>query len=140
MSTSFASKLQIPRPLYDDMIAQAVAELPNECCGLLAGRDGRVTQRYPLTNAMACPTRYESDARATFEAVKDMRKEGTEVLGIYHSHPVSDPIPSHTDLACNYYGSEVVHFIISLRTHPPVVRGWHLDADRYREAVWEVDG
>ena len=36
MSTPF--QLIIPRAIYDDMIAQARSELPNECCGLLAGR------------------------------------------------------------------------------------------------------
>lgn len=39
------------------MIAQARAELPNECCGLLAGQItdgvGLVVERYPLVNAMA---------------------------------------------------------------------------------------
>jgi proteasome lid subunit RPN8/RPN11 len=36
LSTPFV--LKIPRQLYEEMINQAVAESPNECCGLLAGR------------------------------------------------------------------------------------------------------
>src|SRR5438270_778344 len=68
MSTSLETSLQIPRPLFDEMLAQAVAELPNECCGLLAGRAGRVSHRYPLTNALASPVRYESDPQAMFAA------------------------------------------------------------------------
>jgi proteasome lid subunit RPN8/RPN11 len=120
------------------MLAQALAELPNECCGLLAGRGGRVAQRYPLTNALASPVRYESDARAMFAAYKDMRKEGTDLLAIYHSHPTSEPVPSRTDLERNFYGSEVVHIIISLAGGVPTVRAWHLEPDAYREALWEV--
>ena len=46
------------------MIAQAKAEFPNECCGMLAGRrptDGQtalVEQRYPLVNALASPIEF----------------------------------------------------------------------------------
>jgi proteasome lid subunit RPN8/RPN11 len=139
MSTSFDVKLlQIPRRLYEEMLTQARAELPNECCGLLAGRDGRVTHRYPLTNALASPTRYESDPMAMLAADKDMRKEGSDLLAIYHSHPASEPVPSRTDLESNFYGSEVVHIIISLREAAPEVRGWHLHPDSYGEAAWEV--
>jgi [CysO sulfur-carrier protein]-S-L-cysteine hydrolase len=128
-------KLQIPRRLYDEMLAQAVAELPNECCGIFAGRDGRVTHRYPLTNALASPLRYES---YPFEADKDMRARGTDYLAIYHSHPATDPIPSRTDLERNFYGSKVVHFIVSLKGGTPTVQAWHLEEASYRPAEWSV--
>jgi proteasome lid subunit RPN8/RPN11 len=131
-------KLQIPRRLFEEMLAQAVAELPHECCGLLAGCGGRVTHRYPLTNAMASPVRYESEPRSMFAASKDMRAQGTDVLAIYHSHPATDPIPSRTDLERNYYGAEVVHLIVSLQDGSPTVRGWHLDESSYRPAEWAV--
>ncbi len=125
--------LQIPSRLYAEMLEQAVSELPNECCGLLAGRDGVVTRRYPLTNDLASPVRYEN---YPFAAQKDMRAQGIELLAIYHSHPTSDPIPSRTDLESNFYGAEVVHLIVSLRDGEPVVRGWHLDETTYRPAEW----
>jgi proteasome lid subunit RPN8/RPN11 len=130
---SLDGKLQIPGRLHDEMLAQAVAELPNECCGLLAGRDGRITHRYPLTNALASPVRYESDPLALFAADKDMRRHGIEVLAIYHSHPTSDAVPSRTDLERNFYGSAVVHVIISLTGDVPAVRAWRLAETSYRE-------
>jgi [CysO sulfur-carrier protein]-S-L-cysteine hydrolase len=138
MSTSFDNNLQIPRRLYDDMIAQAVAELPNECCGLLAGRDGRVSQRYPLSNALSSPVRYESDPKALFAAFKDMRDAGIELLAIYHSHPTSEPVPSRTDLERNFYGSAVVHLIVSLQGGVPAVRAWRLGETAYTEAEWTL--
>jgi len=108
-------KLQLSRRVYDEMLAQAVSELPNECCGLLAGRDGQVTHRYPLTNALGSPVRYESDPKELFAAYKDMRRQGTDQLAIYHSHPMSDPVPSRTDLEQNYHGPDMVYLIISLK-------------------------
>ena len=69
-----------------------------------------------------------------------MRAMGTELLAIYHSHPTSEPIPSRTDLERNYYGSDVVHFIISLKDAEPRMRGWWLGETDYREAEWDWIG
>jgi proteasome lid subunit RPN8/RPN11 len=140
MSTPF--RLLLLRQLLDEMTAQAQAELPNECCGLLGGTVGadgtaRVLSRYPLTNALASPTEYESEPKGLFAAYRDMRERGIEPIAVYHSHPTSDPIPSHKDRERNYMG-DVVHFIIGLRGSDPDVRAWWLTADDHREADWEV--
>lgn len=141
-------RLHVPESVLAAMIAQAVAEKPNECCGLLAGvletrngeelRIGRVTMRLPLVNELASPTRYRSDARSILTAETTMRKGKLELLAIYHSHPTSAPIPSQTDLRENPYEDLVVHLIISLQTSPPLVRAWRLTTDNYREEEWEV--
>jgi proteasome lid subunit RPN8/RPN11 len=125
------------------MLAQAAAERPLECCGLLAGpaNDGpfwRVVRYYPLVNAAASPTEYESEARSILAADKDMRRNGWKVLAIYHSHPTSPPVPSRKDLENNFYGDTAVHLIISLQSAQPKVHGWWLSATEYREAEWEV--
>jgi proteasome lid subunit RPN8/RPN11 len=142
-------RLAVPESVRDAMVAQALAEQPNECCGLLAGvlevpagggaPVGRVTARLPLVNAMASPKRYLSDDRSRLDAEKAMREGGLELLAIYHSHPTSEPVPSATDLAENeFYLDSVVHLIISLTTSPPTVRGWRLTATEYREEEWDV--
>lgn len=136
--------LQVPRRLIDAMIAQARAELPNECCGLLAGRrtgpaEALVTERYPLVNALASPVEYESEPRSMFEAERDMRRRGLEILAVYHSHPTSPAIPSRKDRERNY-SPDVVNFIVSLETGDATVRGWWLDPDGQREAEWQCVG
>jgi len=121
--------LRIPRTLYEGMLKQALAERPNECCGLLAGGvvggAGVVRHRYPLLNAAASPVLFESDPRSTFDADRDMRGRGLDVLAVYHSHPTSVPVPSRTDLERNFC-PDVVNLIITLTTSPPTVRGWWL--------------
>jgi proteasome lid subunit RPN8/RPN11 len=124
------------------MIAQARAELPNECCGVLAGvRDQgsevcQAIRRYPLVNVAASPTRYLSHPDSLLAAHKDMRKTGLDILAVYHSHPNGEPVPSPTDQADNYY-ENAVHLIISLQTASPTIRGWWLTADGVREAEWD---
>jgi proteasome lid subunit RPN8/RPN11 len=131
--------LRLPRPIYEAMLAQAKSELPNECVGLLAGCPGSpVVSHYPLRNALASPMEYESEARSMFDAVRDMRQKGIEIVAIYHSHPTSAPIPSRTDLQRNY-SPDVVNLIISLQGPEPVMRGWWLTKTGYREAAWEID-
>ncbi len=131
------------------MIAQAQAELPNECCGLLAGQVdtsvtgppvGSVLARYALINGAHSPVRYLSEEKSLFAAHRDMRQRCIDVLAIYHSHPTSAPVPSKTDLQQNYWPG-VVHVIVSLERPEPEVRFWRLEPDRFTEAEVEiVDG
>ena len=125
------------------MLAHARAELPAECCGLLAGTVeadvGRVTQQLPLVNALASPTEYESEPRSMFAAHKAMRAAGTDILAVYHSHPTTDPIPSRRDRERSY-SDQIVNIIIGLCRAEPDVRGWWLTADGPREAEWQVQG
>jgi len=120
------------------MLVQARAELPHECCGLLAGLpDGRVTHRFPLVNELASPTEFLSDPRSLFAAHKEMRRLGIDVLAVYHSHPTSDPVPSKKDRERNY-SPDVVNLIISLKNATPAMRGWWLSAADAREAEWDL--
>ena len=138
-------KLRIPRSIYDAMLQQARAELPNECCGQLAGMIGEdgighVSHQFPLVNELASPVEYQS---APFAAEKAMRTLGIDLLAIYHSHPTSEPVPSRTDLDRNFYGEMsnysdgLIHLIISLKGGRPHLRAWRLGESSYEEAEWE---
>jgi proteasome lid subunit RPN8/RPN11 len=126
------------------MVAHAIQDLPNECCGLLAGPlvpelpDQTVTQCFPLLNAEASPRAYTSDPKSLFNAHRAMREHGLEILAIYHSHPTTDPIPSRKDLEWNYHGSAVVHLIISLKAEVPLVRAWRLQENDFADAEWMI--
>jgi [CysO sulfur-carrier protein]-S-L-cysteine hydrolase len=135
--------LRIPQTIFEQIIARAIVGLPNECCGLLAGRiseDGassEATAHYPLTNELQSPTEFLSDSREMLTAVKDMRQKGIDILAIYHSHPTSKPIPSKLDLERNY-GSSVINLIIGLKDENPNVQAWWLNESSFDEARWEL--
>ena len=134
-------QLLLPRQFLSAMILHAQSEIPNECCGLLAGVcDGdvlRVEKHYRLVNEAASPIEYLSEPRSMFKADLDMRMLGLEIVAIYHSHPTSELIPSRIDLEHNYIAN-VVHFIVGLKDADPNVRGWWLTQDRYEEAAWQI--
>lgn len=120
------------------MVAHARAELPNECCGFLAGTVadgvGTVTQCFPLVNELASPAEFLTESRSTFQAFRAMRAVGTDVLAVYHSHPTSVPVPSKKDVERNTYGGSVAWVIVGLAGSEPEVRAWWLSEAGYREA------
>ncbi|MCB2075842.1 MAG: M67 family metallopeptidase [Novosphingobium sp.] len=90
--------LQVTSGVIATLLEEAARAAPEECCGLLLGRDGVVTQARPAANvAQDRATRFEIDPMALFAAHKEARAGGPELLGYYHSHPDGHPVPSATD-------------------------------------------
>ncbi|HTV58156.1 MAG TPA: M67 family metallopeptidase [Verrucomicrobiae bacterium] len=84
-----------------------------ECCGLLAGRDGTIERAMPALNAAGNPaTAYEIAPENIFRMLREIRAERLELLGIYHSHPRSENVPSPRDLELAGY-PDTAYFIFS---------------------------
>ncbi len=96
-----------------EMVAHAQEEAPLEACGVLAGSEGRVTRLYRARNAARSPLSYRLEPEEQFRIFVDIEQRGWEILGIYHSHPASPPVPSSLDLNQAYY-PDAVYFVVSL--------------------------
>ena len=109
--------LTIPGRHARRIIDHALREYPNECCGIVAGNDGRSERVYPITNAARSPKRYLMDAQEQLDAMRDVRDNGWEILGFYHSHPRSAAYPSNTDvrLAIQNGWTDVRYLLVSLQ-------------------------
>lgn len=95
------------------MRAEAAKAPTEECCGLLAGREGIITCIFPAENAHAHPTTsYEIAPQELFGMMKQIREEKLQLLGIYHSHPRGGNFPSRTDIERAFY-PETPYFILS---------------------------
>jgi|SRR5580693_1335019 proteasome lid subunit RPN8/RPN11 len=97
-----------------EILAQARREPQIECCGLLAGRNGVITEIFPATNALASATAYEIAPRELFELFRALRAEKLTHLGQYHSHLSTENVPSPTDIEQAGYPDQA-YFIVSLR-------------------------
>lgn len=86
-----------------------------ECCGLLAGREGVITDLVPAHNALASATAYEIAPEELFPLFRSIRERGLDHLGIYHSHPVTENTPSPSDVIRAYY-PKAVYLIVSPRS------------------------
>jgi [CysO sulfur-carrier protein]-S-L-cysteine hydrolase len=92
--------LTIPEDLYDQIVAHARADHPDEACGVLAGPAGsdRPERFIPMTNAARSPTFYEFDSTEQFRVWKEMDERDEEPVVIYHSHTATEAYPSRTDI------------------------------------------
>ena len=121
---------------WDELVAHAREEAPNECCGWVRARDGAVEGVSRSENERASPYGYSLDPKsllAAFNAAED----GYEV-GIYHSHPRSPAEPSQTDINLAEY-PEYTYLIVSLADEDrPSVRAWRIVDARVEEEPVEV--
>jgi proteasome lid subunit RPN8/RPN11 len=115
------------------MLAHVLEVYPLEGCGLLAGKSGRVSRRYPVANILASPDRYEMDPYQQLQALHELEGAGLELLAIYHSHPQGPDHPSTIDIDRAYY-PEALHVIVSLRERSqPTVRAFEIVEERVDE-------
>jgi proteasome lid subunit RPN8/RPN11 len=121
--------MRIAQSLIDEMVAHAREDLPNECCGMIGGRDGEATEVIPVANSAASPLRYEMDPQAQYDALKAVEADGGELLGIYHSHTKSAAYPSQTDVNQAIAWPEQAYVIVSLADpdNPEVKAYWLRD-------------
>jgi [CysO sulfur-carrier protein]-S-L-cysteine hydrolase len=122
--------------LLNQVFANAREAAPAECCGLIGGTgDGKAESIYSLRNVAADKiVSYEAAPEDLFAAQRLMRERGEQLLGIYHSHPLSvDPFPSETDVRMAYY-PQAVYFIVGLAGPKPVIRAFRISE---REERWE---
>ncbi len=130
--------MRIAQSLIEEIVAHAREDLPNECCGLVGGRDGEASEVIRVANAAASPLRYEMDPQGQYNALKAIEGGGGELLAIYHSHTKSAAYPSQTDLNQAVAWPEQIYLIVSLaEPDAPEVKGYLLKDLRIADA--EVD-
>ncbi|MGI8551733.1 MAG: Mov34/MPN/PAD-1 family protein [Dehalococcoidia bacterium] len=135
----------IEQRYIDEMIAHAREELPNECCGMLLGREGQVLDFRPCTNAAPPadrPFRYEVSPKELLAIFNESRERDWDVLVIYHSHTHTPAYPSPTDVRLAGY-PEVVYILVSLQDpEHPAVHAFSIDQEKrtgdHRDAITEL--
>jgi proteasome lid subunit RPN8/RPN11 len=99
---------------------QAEGEPRQECCGLLAGQNGVITNAFAARNAAADAAKnYEIAPEELFRLMREIRAAVMTLMGIYHSHPDGDNEPSPRDIDRAYY-PDVAYVIVSPRAPRPV--------------------
>lgn len=131
------SALTLSTGLRDAIVEHLRRCLPHEGVGLLAtsGVDSSLTavRYYPGRNMDRSPRRYTMHADDVLVALGNMSREKTRLGAIVHSHPLTPPVPSRTDLVeANYPG--VASLIVGFS---PMVelRAWRLVYDCHGVAV-----
>ena len=129
--------MRIARSQLDEMIAHAVRDLPNECCGLVGVRDGAVSHVLPLKNMAASPYRFEMgvDQMAAIDEIEDA---GAEVGAVYHSHPRTEGHPSLTDMSLSDRWPGLAWIIVGFVSTEPEVRAFRVTPQDVEELELEI--
>jgi proteasome lid subunit RPN8/RPN11 len=128
----------IPAAVRDEIIAHARAGLPNEACGILAGRDGRVERFFPAESDEPSPYYYRIEARDQIRIMNAIDDAGLDLVGIYHSHTSSPAYPSRTD-AEQAFWPDAVYVIVSLAVPEADVRGYRIHDMAITEEALRAD-
>jgi len=117
--------IQIPRSIINGIVLQARAELPNEACGLLAGKGEVAEYRYGMTNADASSEHFTFVPAEQFQVMRSARSEGLDIIANYHSHPATPARPSEEDIRLAF-DPNILYVIVSLAEPTPVVKAFHI--------------
>jgi len=131
------NKIVLKSSQFQQIEEEGAAAYPNECCGIMIGRDvsdGACTRRIverrePMQNGFDPEQqrrRFAVDPLALMKAEKSAAEAGQLVLGFYHSHPDHPARPSEFDRehAWPFYS----YIIVSIAQGKPVdMTSWLLD-------------
>ena len=118
---------------YERIVNHARKELPNEACGLIAGKkdgsDKSIEKVYFLTNIDHSPEHFSMDPKEQLAVVKDMRANGLTPLGNWHSHPETPSRPSDEDKRLAYDSSASYLILSLMEPDAPVLNSFHIEGD-----------
>lgn len=118
--------VHLPVELANQIIDHAREGKPEEICGVLRGQELTAHELIRGENiAEDRVNNYTVDPQTLLLQFK-FEEEGDEMMGIYHSHPISVAYPSATD-AWNAYYPDSIYFICSLEFDDvPVIRAFRM--------------
>jgi [CysO sulfur-carrier protein]-S-L-cysteine hydrolase len=129
--------MRISPKLFDEMVAHALQDAPNECCGMIASRNGEAVKVHRATNAAASPLRYEIDGAEQYRIQMTIDDEDLELGAIYHSHTRSEPYPSQTDINLAFY-PDALYVIVGVAGDEPEVRAYEIRDGQVSETELQV--
>lgn len=134
--------LRLPEGDYQTILGHCYDGLPDEACGMLAGRlvagtttpEGRVEAVYPCTNADASARTYTVVPQDLLRAMRDAETKGLEIVGVYHSHTHTEAWPSPTDVR-QAVDPSWLYVIVSLKDGDPVLRAFRIEGGNISEVA-----
>jgi len=137
--------LDISPQQLQEIVAHALEEAPNECCGVVAvpiGERGHERARAMCVrrarNIHKHPKRFEIDGKDAVKAVLEFEAQGWEIGAIYHSHTHTPPVPSQTDSNFAVNWPDVEWIIVGLSDHAaPELRSYLIEEGTVHEVALE---
>lgn len=133
--------INISREHLEKIKEHAIAEFPDECCGILGGSlKDKVVEKLIIVH-----NKFEESKHNRFvispldfkKADEQLKKSNQEIIGFFHSHPNHDAIPSQYDLehALPVYSYIIISIQNKKFSH---IMSWVLKDDRSKFLEEEI--
>jgi len=114
-----------------ELVKHAFQEVPKECCGILAGRGNAIQQNYRITNTARNSSKFIMKSDEQIQAMSDIKQNGLNILGFYHSHPNGVQNPSSSDIKMaiqsGWSGDTIFHVIVALENDTtPLISAYNI--------------
>lgn len=132
-------RLIISEQLQSELVHHAQIGYPQEVCGLLAGQGEHIKRVIPIDNHAPDKQRGFLITHHDLNIhLPQIRAEGLSLIGFYHSHPNTPPIPSPTDMRDLDNGLQLPHAIISISHRQAYIQAWIVSNGRADPVEWVV--
>ncbi|KAA0257165.1 M67 family metallopeptidase [Deferribacter autotrophicus] len=129
--------LKIKKEIVEELFEYAISGLPNEVCGYLAGKGDVITNYYKIKNEDQSPEHFTFNVQEQFNAFKDARNRGLDIIAVYHSHPSTPARPSEEDIRLAH-DPNVYYFIISLMNGQRDLKCFEIKDGKVKKIEYEV--
>jgi proteasome lid subunit RPN8/RPN11 len=116
--------LTLPRAFVDQVLVHARRDHPDECCGVIAGKDGVATRVFAMENADRSPTGFTFDSAEWLKVYRQVDDADEELLVVYHSHTATEAYPSRTDVLWAQHNEFAHWLLVSTRADEDEVRSF----------------
>lgn len=130
--------LEIPGNLMNRVIEHARQEYPLESCGILAGRNGKITKLYSMENTKKSSFCYLMAPEEQLRVFQEIENEGLELSAIYHSHPHSSAFPSQRDLDFAFYPDSLILIISLMEDKVPQIGAFQIEKGKIQQKAVKV--
>jgi proteasome lid subunit RPN8/RPN11 len=121
-------RLMLSQSAQTDLIQHAKTGYPEEVCGLLVGRGEQISRVIPTENgATDKRSGFLIPQQALNHHLPQIRAEGLRLIGFYHSHPNTAPIPSPTDVRELDNGLKLPHILVGVTYQHIELKAWLIE-------------
>jgi proteasome lid subunit RPN8/RPN11 len=132
--------LEIPEDLLSKIIEHARQEYPKECCGILAGKERKISRLYSMENVEKSSSSYLMAPEEQLRVFREIEAEGLELSALYHSHPHSPAFPSQRDVDYAFYPGSLILIVSLMDQKFPQMGAFQIENGKIQKKALKITG
>jgi proteasome lid subunit RPN8/RPN11 len=119
-------RLWLTPDLAKQIAQHGLEDYPREACGLIGGAGERALSITRVANISPnAEHAFEMDGAGFINAVYALNRRDEALIGIYHTHPHGDHLPSPVDVQEAQY-PDTAYVVVGLKNRRPQLSAWNI--------------